>query len=235
MGTSLEKGESQEDALYNIAALDPACMVVRCATELNLQEVSQTLSLPLVNAGWGTLGHPSQALLDLYTLWRESRLGPKEKLLIVGDIRHSRVAASHLELFEKFGGQLALCGPKEFLPEKTSLRCFENIDAGLNWATTVMALRVQFERHGGRAANTADGTNFRAAEYRNQFGLTRERLQKASPSLLVMHPGPINQGVELDSEVLADSRSRVLEQVRNGAFLREALLRRVLNLEEALT
>ncbi len=214
-GTSLEKGESPEDTVLNVEALRPDFLVIRCGDHLDLQALSQKIVTPIINAGWGKKGHPSQALLDAYTIQRYLGSLWGQRLLIVGDVRHSRVAASHFELAEKMGYEIALCGPEEFLPEQSSCRIFKNLSEGLAWATVAMALRVQLERH---------AQDYSLAEYRSRFGFTVDNLKGLSDKALIMHPGPINHGTEMESDVLRDSRCVVLDQVRNGVYIRQALI-----------
>ncbi len=219
--TSLEKGETFEDSLLNMAAMEPKALVVRCGDSVPLAEIAPKLKVPLINAGWGVQGHPTQALLDQLTLLSKWKSLAGKKLLIVGDLKHSRVAASHLELAEKTGVQLGQCGPADFLSGSSKIRSFESLPEALSWADAVMALRFQFERHDSSVALSKE-------DYRSRYGLNRDSLKKLKPDGWIMHPGPINHGIEMESEVLSDARSIVLEQVRHGVFLREAVLRMTL-------
>lgn len=214
-GSSLEKGETLEDTVLNIEAMQPSFLVIRSGEDLDLQALSEKIPTPILNAGWGKKGHPTQALLDAYTIRKHLGTCAGQKLLIVGDVRHSRVAASHFELAEKLGYEVALCGPAEFLPTQPPCQVFKDLSQGLQWATAAMALRVQLERHDHKYA---------LADYRDQFGFTTKNLQSLSEKALIMHPGPINQGTELDSEILQDSRCKVLDQVRNGVLIRQSLI-----------
>ena len=220
IGTSLEKGETVTDTILNIEALRPLFFVIRCNNDLNLQEVANGLSVPVINAGWGLQGHPTQALLDTLSLFEKWQTLAKKKILFVGDIKHSRVVASHFELSEILNYEIGICAPTEFLPTSAkheNFKYFEKLEDGLDWADAVMALRVQKERH--------DGSFFDVVNYRKKFGLNMDRLSLVSPETFIMHPGPINYGVELEKEVLNDRRSLILQQVENGVFLREALIR----------
>ncbi len=219
--TSLEKGETVEDSLCNMAAMDPKVLVVRCADAVQLDQLAPKLGIPVINAGWGVTGHPTQALLDQLTLKSKWNSLAGKKLLIIGDLKHSRVAASHLELCEKTGLQLAQCGPVEFLSTSSKIQSFDDLSAGLAWADAVMALRFQFERHEATVS-------FSKEDYRKKFGLNLESLKNLKANGLIMHPGPINHGIEMETEVLSDPRAIVLEQVRHGVFLREAVLRMTL-------
>lgn len=221
-GSSLSKGETPEDTIYNVAAMDPKIMIIRCGSGLDLEKLDAEISPLIVNAGWGSRAHPSQALLDLYTLWREREL-EGTKLLIVGDILHSRVASSHFEIFKKMGVEVAACGPSVFKPEPPveGLRWFDNLEEGLNWCDSVMALRLQLERH-------TKGVQLNPQEYHDNFGLNKKSLSALKPGSLIMHPGPVNRGVELSDEVFQDSRCRIFNQVNCGLYIRTALLKRVL-------
>ena len=219
-GSSLEKGEALEDTILNVAAMKPSFLIVRSGDELDLEGVAEKISYPIINAGWGKKGHPTQALLDAYTIRKHLGSPQGQKVLIVGDVHHSRVARSHIELSKILGYELAFCGPAEFLPVADEVRTFQNLSEGLQWATVAMALRVQLERHSAK---------YLMADYREQYGFTVENLKPLSRKALILHPGPINQGTEMDSEVLQDSRCQVLDQVSNGVLIRQALLHKVLS------
>jgi aspartate carbamoyltransferase catalytic subunit len=225
-GTSLEKGESIEDTVFNIAAMEPEALVIRCGDEVDLYGLQKQVKMPILNAGWGKKGHPSQALLDALTLKAAGRDFKKEKLLVIGDVKHSRVIGSHFQLAKILGYEIAVCGPKDFVPENYSGPYFANLSEGLQWATSVMALRVQHERHGQK---------YSVETYREQFGLNLQRLKTWKSDGLVMHPGPVNYGVELDLDVNQDPRCKILDQVKWGAYLRQALLARVLSERKAAT
>ncbi|KYG67398.1 aspartate carbamoyltransferase [Bdellovibrio bacteriovorus] len=214
-GSSLEKGETFEDTILNVNAMKPSFLVIRCGDELDFHDIAKKINTPILNAGWGKRGHPTQALLDAYTIRKHLGTCEEQKVLIVGDVRHSRVAASHFELSKKLGYEVALCGPKEFLPEHSQVKVFSSLKEGLQWSTAAMALRVQLERHENK---------YSLADYRRDYGFTKENLKALSSKALIMHPGPINQGTELDSEVLQDPRCQVLDQVSNGVFIRQALI-----------
>ncbi|QDK46570.1 aspartate carbamoyltransferase catalytic subunit [Bdellovibrio sp. ZAP7] len=219
-GSSLEKGETLEDTVLNVAAMKPAFVVIRSGDELDFKSLAAKLEMPVINAGWGKKGHPTQALLDAYTIRKHLGKIEGQKVLIVGDARHSRVAASHLELAKKLNYQVAFCGPENFLPETSGIKIFHSLSEGLKWATVAMALRVQLERH---------QVKYSLEDYRKDFGFTVENLKALSANALIMHPGPINQGTEMDAEVLQkDSRCRVLDQVSNGVLIRQAILLEVL-------
>jgi aspartate carbamoyltransferase catalytic subunit len=220
-GTSLEKGETVEDTILNVAAMGPRVLVVRAGDHVPMAELAREIPVPIVNAGWGVKGHPTQALLDALTLKQEFNDLNRMKVLFVGDIRHSRVVASHFELLEKLGVEVGLSGPEEFLIDRPGTSLFRRLEEGLEWCDAVMALRVQFERHGQKLS-------FSPEDYRLNFGLNRHRLTHLRSKGIVMHPGPVNYGIELEKEILSDSRVRILKQVASGVLMREALLRSLL-------
>jgi aspartate carbamoyltransferase catalytic subunit len=221
--TSLEKGETVEDSVLNVAAMHPKLVIIRCGDEVDLPALARKISMPVINAGWGVKGHPTQALLDLFTLHEKWGGLRGKKLVIVGDVKHSRVASSHRELAKICGLELAFCGPKEFLSaadESASVKNFSRLGEALEWCDAVMALRVQFERHASSVAISKE-------DYHAQFGLTAAAVQKLKASGWILHPGPINHGLEMDTDVLQDPRSLVLEQVSSGVVIREALIRQM--------
>lgn len=215
-GTSLEKGETFEDTMLNIAAMKPSLIVVRSNDTLDMAAVDAQVEAPIINAGWGRQGHPTQALLDAYTL--KSRTGrlQGERLLIIGDVRHSRVASSHLELAPLLGYEIGFCGPRAFMPEAPTVKVFDRLQDGLDWATGVMSLRVQLERH---------DSQIDLADYHALWGINKNNLKSIRPDAYLMHPGPINWGVEMSADVMKDSRNVILKQVESGARIRQALVR----------
>jgi len=219
-GTSLEKGESIEDTVLNIAAMDPVAIVIRCGDDIDLYELQKKTNIPILNAGWGKRAHPTQALLDALTLKAHGRDFRKEKLLVIGDVKHSRVMGSHFQLAKILGYEIAVCGPKDFLPENYQGQFFPHLDEGMAWATSIMTLRVQHERHSHKHS---------LAGYRELFGLNLHKLNSWNSDGLIMHPGPVNFGVELDLDVNQDPRCKILEQVKWGVYMRQALLADVLS------
>lgn len=231
-GSSLSKGETYDDTVLNIAAMNPDVLVVRYGRSPELDELLPTLPMPVVNAGNGTMAHPTQALLDAFTICREKGKVEGQRVLIVGDILHSRVARSNFDVLAKLGAEIAVCGPTSMLPRAERIpgvRIFESLDEAIPWATVYMGLRIQLERHdeGEPILRSTD-------EYHRHFGLNRERLQKLAKDAMIMHPGPINHGVEFSRDVLRDPRSRVLEQVANGVVIRAALLAWILGESDQL-
>lgn len=217
--TSLEKGETLEDTILNIAAMEPEYIVIRCGDGLNLKELALKINIPIINAGWGVIEHPTQALLDIYTILQQRQNIASEKILIVGDVKHSRVAHSHFKLAKVLGYELAVCAPGAMLDKQREVKVFETLKQGLDWATVVMALRVQHERH---------KETIPLEEYKNQFALTKKNLQGTKSDLLIMHPGPVNHGVEMDTDIFFDTRSLILKQVTSGVYIRRAIIRNIM-------
>ncbi|MBC7753460.1 MAG: aspartate carbamoyltransferase catalytic subunit [Moraxellaceae bacterium] len=226
-GSSLEKGESIEDTILNLEAMGPLFFVVRCSDQTELREISEKLKTPVINAGWGKKSHPTQALLDATTLferWGDLR---DKNILFVGDVLHSRVFSSHVELSKILGYRLGYCAPTEFgLGEfeslKAGIKSFDQIRHALEWADAVITLRVQKERHDSISGATNE-------DYRQRYGLNLERAKLLKPSAVILHPGPINYGVEIEKNLLKDSRSVILQLVENGVFIREVLIKSIIS------
>jgi len=222
--SSLKKGESLLDTVWTLDAMKPDCFVMRHGSSGAADFIARHLPVPVINAGDGTHEHPTQALLDALTI--RDRRGTLEGLnvTILGDILHSRVARSNIHLLAKFGCRFTLTGPAMWLPREleclgpagTSIRRVARIEEALEGTDVVMTLRVQQERlH--EPALPLD-------EYILQYQLTPERLRRAGPDALVLHPGPMVRGLEIDPAVADGPQSCVLEQVTNGLAVRMALL-----------
>jgi aspartate carbamoyltransferase catalytic subunit len=219
--SSLKKGESLLDTVRTLEAMRPDGIVIRHASSGAPEFVARRLEIPVLNAGDGTHEHPTQALLDALTI--RDRKGKLEgwNVTILGDILHSRVARSNIHLLSKFGVRITLCGPAMWVPRELeqlapNLRVVHRVDQALDGADVVMVLRVQTERiH--EPALPPD-------EYIAGYQLTPARLRLAQPDALVLHPGPIMRGLEIDSAVADGPQSGVLEQVTNGLAIRMALL-----------
>jgi aspartate carbamoyltransferase catalytic subunit len=222
--SSLKKGESLLDTVRTLDAMKPDCIVMRHSSSGAPDFVSRNLPLPVINAGDGTHEHPTQALLDALTI--RDRRGTLDGLnvTILGDILHSRVARSNIHLLSKFGCHITLCGPPMWVPREieclatagSAVRRVTRINEALENADVVMTLRVQQERLHEPALSID--------EYILQYQLTPERLRLAKPDALVMHPGPMVRGLEIDPAVADGPQSCVLEQVTNGLAVRMALL-----------
>jgi len=218
--SSVRKGETLIDTGKNIEALKADILVIRHNYSGAANMLAEHLNISVVNAGDGWHEHPTQALLDIFTL--KEKLGRIESLevVIVGDISHSRVARSNIWGLNKLGAKVTVCAPKMLIPagiERTGVKVSHNIDQALENADAVNVLRMQFERDNEEAFP-------KQLEYFKDFGITRERLKRAKKNILVMHPGPINRGIELSSEVADGPNSVILEQVTNGIAVRMAVL-----------
>lgn len=226
--SSVKKGETLMDTFRTLQAMAPDVVVVRHPEDGALAPLANAAvpELHLVNAGDGARAHPTQALLDLVTL--QQHAGPLEDLTVVvaGDLHHSRVTRSGAALLKTLGvGELRLCAPPglEAGPRVTAgATCFDSLDDALVGANVVMMLRIQRERLAGMAIPDPES-------YHRQWGLTEARLAHAAPGCLVMHPGPMNRGVEIASSVADGPRSLILEQVANGVFTRMAVIHTLLN------
>ncbi len=214
--TSLEKEESLEDTFLNLGAMDPAVLIVRAGDDYNLTEFSTEFKIPVINAGWGMQGHPTQALLDAFTLFEKWGTVAGKKLFMVGDIGHSRVAQSHFELARILGYEIRIFAHESLLPRNLKAASFKKAEDGLEWCDAVMALRTQKERHGAQLSR--EGFNA-------DWGLHSKNIKALKKTAFIMHPGPVNWGLELSAEIKSDSRSIILEQVECGVYLRQALLR----------
>jgi aspartate carbamoyltransferase catalytic subunit len=224
-GSSVSKGESLVDTLNTLAAMRPDAIVMRHAASGAPYFLASHLPTPIINAGDGTHEHPTQALLDARTILdrRESLEGLR--VAIIGDIAHSRVARSNVHLLSKFGASIVLCGPASLLPAELAqlargVTLTTDIREAIRGADVIMMLRVQLERQHEAA--------FPASEYFRFYGLRLEHLDLAKPDAIVMHPGPINRGRELSSEVADFQRSVILNQVENGIAVRMAVLEKVI-------
>lgn len=218
--SSTKKGESLVDTARNLEAMKPDAIIMRHSLSGSPHLLSQYLDTSVINAGDGRHEHPSQALLDLLTVKEHGKTIKGLKLAIIGDIAHSRVAHSNIIGFTKMGARVSVAGPATFIPrdlEKLGARVYTSVREAITGADVVMPLRIQKERQ-----NDSLIPSFR--EYATFFGINRELLAAAKPDALVMHPGPINRGVELAPDVADGPQSVILDQVTNGVAVRMALL-----------
>ena len=219
-GSSLAKGESLRDTVQNIYAMKVDVVVMRHPVPGSVKLLSQFVDAVVINAGDGTHEHPTQALLDMMSI--KEKCGSLEDLnvAIIGDIRHSRVALSNIYGLRTMGANVLLCGPPTFIPcgvESLGVKVTYDLDEALAFADVINVLRIQKERQG-------KGLIPSLREYRNVYGITQQRLSKLKKTITIMHPGPINRGVEIDSDVADSEHSIILHQVLNGVAVRMSTL-----------
>jgi aspartate carbamoyltransferase catalytic subunit len=219
--SSTKKGESLKDTIRNISSMKIDMVVVRHESPGVPHFLTQCVDAAILNAGDGAHEHPTQALLDMFTMQQIHPELKGKKIAIIGDISHSRVVRSNIIGLKKLGAEVVICGPKTFMPvfvEDLGVTVSYDLNETLSWCDIAMALRIQLERQG-------EGTQFFPSlrEYHERFGIKLEHLEKY-PDFKIMHPGPINRGVEMESEVADSERAIILDQVTNGVAVRMAVL-----------
>jgi len=219
-GSSVQKGETLVDTARNLEAMRIDMVVIRHGASGAAAFLAERIESNVINAGDGTHEHPTQGLLDLLTL--RDHFGSLEglRVCIVGDVLHSRVARSNIWGLKKMGAKVAVCGPKSLLPHAISefgVTVFPRVEEAIEWAQALNILRLQLER-------MTSGYIPSLREYNRVFGVSRERLDRAKHDVLIMHPGPMNRGVEIDSDVADGPHSVILNQVTNGVAVRMAVL-----------
>ena len=218
--SSFKKGETLKDTALNLQALNADFIVIRHSASGAPHFLSRVLDARVINAGDGAHEHPTQALLDVFTIRERKGKIDGLNVTILGDILYSRVARSNIWALTKLGAKVTLCGPSTLVPktfEQMGCRVTYNVDEALREADIIHLLRIQHER---QRKTMFPGIG----EYTQLFGLNKARLAKTKPDALIMHPGPINRGVEIDSEIADSDRSLILEQVTNGLAVRMAVL-----------
>jgi aspartate carbamoyltransferase catalytic subunit len=219
--SSAAKGETLLDTVNNILSMKVDMVVMRHSASGAPHYLSKHIDAPIINAGDGINEHPTQALLDAFSM--QERMGKLAglKVAIIGDVMHSRVALSNIYLLKKMGAEVMVSGPPTLIPtylkEAMDIQVEYNIDKALAWCDVANVLRIQLERQ-----NQPLFSSLR--EYNLAYGITKARLQKLNKELLIMHPGPINRGVEMDSDVADGQQSIILDQVENGVAVRMACL-----------
>ncbi|MDI6803537.1 MAG: aspartate carbamoyltransferase catalytic subunit [Bacteroidota bacterium] len=219
-GSSVAKGETLKDTARNIEAMKIDMVVVRHSSPGAALFLSRVMNANIINAGDGTHEHPTQALLDMYTI--REKFGKLDGLnvCIVGDISHSRVALSNIYGMQTMGANVSVCGPTTLIPraiQKLGIKVYHNIDDAIRDADILNVLRIQLERQDSSFLPST-------REYHNYFGITKERLLRAMKPMVIMHPGPINRDVEISADVADGEQSVILQQVLNGVAVRMAVL-----------
>ncbi len=218
MGSSLSKGETFYDTVKTIESFGVDAIVIR-HSENQYYNSLKNLKCSIINAGDGTGDHPTQNLLDLLTIYDEYGKFEGLKIMIVGDIKHSRVAHGNVEIMERLGMKCYISGPKEYMDDTAEYIDFEK---GLEDVDIVMMLRIQNERHG----KLVEMTN---QEYLEKHGLTQKRVNKMKSTAIIMHPAPFNRGVEIEDSVVECDKSRIFKQMTNGVYIRQSVLKRSLS------
>jgi aspartate carbamoyltransferase catalytic subunit len=220
VGSSVQKGETLVDTARNLEAMRIDMVVIRHSASGAARFLAERIESTVINAGDGTHEHPTQGLLDMLTLRDQFGRLAGLKVCIVGDVLHSRVARSNIWGLAKMGAEVAVCGPRSLLPsaiDAFGVTVFDRVEEALEWADAVNILRLQLERMTG-------GYIPSLREYNRVFGITRARLERAGRDVVILHPGPMNRGVEIDSDVADGPSSVILDQVTNGVAVRMAVL-----------
>lgn len=217
--SSLSKGESLYDTLKTFESLGVDTAIIRHSDDNYIEKIKDTFLFNVINAGAGKKEHPSQSLLDLFTIQQEFGTLENLTITICGDIKSSRVASSNIDALKFFNCKINLCGPQELMPDQSSLdrHCrLSQIDEVIEQSDVVMLLRVQHERH---AAFELD-----IEHYNELFGLNDSRIKKMKKNAIIMHPGPVNRDVEILSHLVEHDKSRIFKQMENGVYTRMAIL-----------
>ena len=224
--SSSSKGETLYDTAANLDAMNPSAIVIRHQHSGVPVKLSKYINCPILNGGDGKHAHPTQALLDLFTIMNHFDYDIKGKtLIIVGDIKNSRVAASNIELLTRFGIKVVLVAPPQFMPNINLPQCY-NLKEGIEQADIIMSLRTQTERHQMQIYGSLK-------DYAHDFCITKDRIK--DKKVIIMHPGPVHRNIDISDEVLADERSLVLKQVKNGVAIRMAALKKFILENEGKT
>ncbi|WP_085524052.1 aspartate carbamoyltransferase catalytic subunit [Tuberibacillus sp. Marseille-P3662] len=214
--SSIQKGESLYDTIRTLEATGIDAVVIRHTQNEYYQDLQGRLSIPMINAGDGCGDHPTQTLLDLLTIQESFIVFQGLKVAIIGDLRHSRVAKSNAETLHRLGADVILSGPAEWYNDRLPGR-YVPVDEAMAQADVVYMLRIQHERHQGIMDLTSE-------DYHEQFGLTMTRAEAMKPGAIIMHPAPVNRGVELDSRLIESNNSRIFSQIHNGVPVRMAVI-----------
>ena len=213
--SSVQKGESLYDSVKTFESINYDALVIRHTKDEYFKEL-ENINIPILNGGDGCGNHPTQCLLDLLTIQQEFGQFEGLKVVIVGDIAHSRVANSNKEALAMLGAEVKFSGPNFWVPQDEN---YMPLDEAVEWADVVMLLRIQHERHAEHLQMTQE-------EYLNKYGLTIERERRMKDHAIIMHPAPVNRGVEIDDSLMECPRSRIFKQMSNGVLVRKAVIKR---------
>ena len=216
--SSTSKGESLDDTFSNLCAMEPDGVIIRHGYNATPQKLADKNLTPVINAGAGNYAHPTQALLDYFTMLEQFGDVKGKTVAIVGDIVSSRVASSGIRLFTRMGMRVVLVAPKPFMPDN-DLEKYEHLDEVIDQVDIIMSLRAQLERHKAPIFEDYE-------EYAKEYCITKDRV--GDRDILVLHPGPVMRNIDISDEMLEDPRCKVLEQVKNGVFVRMAILKSIL-------
>ena len=216
--SSMKKGETLYDTIKTFESIGVDAVVIRHREDMYYNQL-ENINIPILNAGDGTKDHPSQSLLDLMTIKEEFGSFKGLKVLIVGDIKHSRVAHSNIKVMERLGMEVYTSGPEEFRDENLQ---FVDFNEMLPKVDVVMLLRIQFERHDDKMSMTNE-------KYNNLYGITMDKVNKMKKNAIIMHPAPFNRNVEISDDVIECNKSRIFKQMTNGVYVRMAMLDKALN------
>lgn len=211
--SSLEKMETFYDTVKFFEAIEPDALVIRSKID-NYYNQFNNFKIPIINGGDGVSNHPTQSLLDLLTIYEQFGRVDGLNILIVGDIKHSRVAHTNIDILERLGNKVYLSSPKPF--QEADL-FFEDLDETIQKVDVVMLLRVQFERH-------QESFDIKQEEYLDKYGLNKKRYEMMQDNAIILHPAPFNRGIEIDGDLVEADKSRIFDQMKNGLFLRMAVL-----------
>lgn len=222
--SSVKKGETLYDTVKTLESIGADVVVIRHAKERYFDELRHHINIPIINGGDGCGHHPTQSFLDLLTIKQEFGIFHGINVVIAGDIFHSRVARSNLEVLERLGANVYVSGPKEWM-SKELLHRYVPMDKAVELADVMMMLRIQHERHAVKMVAGPD-------KYHEIYGLSEEKAQRMKPDSIIMHPAPINRNVEIADALVECSRSRIFKQMKNGVFVRMAVLSHVLEKQQ---
>src|SRR5690625_1948290 len=216
--SSMTKGESLYDTVKTFESIGANMLIIRHEQDDWMDDIAPFVNIPIVNAGAGKAEHPTQSLLDAYTIYKQFSQFTDLNIVISGDIKYSRVAHSNIHLLQKLGANIYLSAPDELMDQTLDLPHL-SMDEAVERADCLMLLRVQHERHEQLLATS---------NYLEQYGLTKEREQRMKDRAIIMHPAPVNRGVEIDGDLVECDRSRIFEQMENGVYVRMAIMKQLL-------